>query len=175
MADDPPSTLTAEGARYWLRAAEWHSTNAAFLLSGINPNGFDASEALTDEEESLIESVLGEITHVEGSLALLGWDSWTPMQWIEAARKACLPIPDELAGALPAVKPMDKPMRDVERRTLLTIIAAMARAAKIDTTRHEAAGVTIAKMTDEIGAPVDSGTIARHLKKIPDALETRTK
>jgi hypothetical protein len=98
------------------------------------------------------------------------------MQWIEAARKAVLPIPAELAGALPPVKPpMDKPLREVERRTLLTIIAALARHARIDTDHPEAAGVAIAKMTDEIGAPVDSNTIARHLRKIPDAVEIRTK
>ncbi|EGV28073.1 hypothetical protein ThidrDRAFT_4105 [Thiorhodococcus drewsii AZ1] len=75
----------------------------------------------------------------------------------------------------PSVGQLDKPLREIERRTLLTIIEALAQHAKIDTTHHEAAGTTIAKLTDEIGAHVDSGTIARHLKKIPDAIEARTK
>ncbi|EXJ14860.1 hypothetical protein D779_2066 [Imhoffiella purpurea] len=66
-------------------------------------------------------------------------------------------------------------MREIERRTLLVVIEALARHAKIDTGRHEAAGAIIERLTDEIGAHVDSGTIARHLKKIPDALEARTK
>lgn len=82
---------------------------------------------------------------------------------------------NELKNQSRPVNPLDKPLRDVERRTLLTIIAALAQDAKIDITHYEAAGAVIEKLTDEIGAHVDAGTIARHLKKIPDALEARAK
>ncbi|WP_373508281.1 hypothetical protein [Thiocapsa sp.] len=81
----------------------------------------------------------------------------------------------ELENRSNPVNPIDKPLGEVERRTLLTIIAALAQHAKIETARHEAAGVIIARLTDAIGAHVDAGTIARHLKKIPDAIEARAK
>lgn len=60
------------------------------------------------------------------------------------------------------------------QRTLLTIIAALCSAVKLD---YSARGASqrIKELTETNGTPVDDGTIAAILKKIPDALETRTK
>lgn len=74
-----------------------------------------------------------------------------------------------------ALPPADKALDARERATLLVIIEALAREAKIDTSRHEAAGVTIAALVDQMGARVDDSTIARHLKRIPAALEAKAK
>ena len=69
----------------------------------------------------------------------------------------------------------DKPLGTHERNTLLTIIAALAKSAKIDTKQHGKAAQYIAGLTDELGASVSKRAIEEHLKKIPDALETRLK
>lgn len=68
-----------------------------------------------------------------------------------------------------------KPLATRERDTLLTIIAAMARAAKIDVSQPGKAALSIEAITDELGAHVSKRAIEDHLKKIPDALGTRMK
>lgn len=69
---------------------------------------------------------------------------------------------------------VDRPLHTRQRRTLLTIIAAMCEAAKIDYTER-GASQRIKSNTELIGAPIDDGTIIKLLKEIPDALETRMK
>ena len=69
---------------------------------------------------------------------------------------------------------IDRPLQTRERRTLLTIIAALCQKSKID---YEARGAAqlIKNATYLLGAPIDDGTIDKVIKQIPDALETRTK
>ena len=62
-----------------------------------------------------------------------------------------------------------------ERATLLTIIAALARAADIDILKASKAGDTIEALTVELRARVSARAIEDHLKRIPDALERRGK
>lgn len=62
-----------------------------------------------------------------------------------------------------------------ERDTLLTIIAALAKQAKIDVNAPGKAALTIEGWTTEIEAHVSKRAIEEHLKKIPDALATRLK
>lgn len=69
---------------------------------------------------------------------------------------------------------VDRPLSTRQRRTLLTIIAALCEHSSIDTTGRGAAG-QIAKMTEAIDANVTDETIAKTLAEIPDALETRMK
>jgi len=69
----------------------------------------------------------------------------------------------------------EKPLGTIERKTLLTIIAAIAKPAKINIEAPGKAAVYIEGLTDELGAHVAKRTIEEHLKKIPDALETRMK
>lgn len=68
----------------------------------------------------------------------------------------------------------EKPIASSERYSLLTIIAALCDYSAI---KHQERGaaIQIAKMTDEIGAPVSDDTVRRALAKIPDALESRMK
>lgn len=68
-----------------------------------------------------------------------------------------------------------KPLATRERDTLLTIIAALCKEAKIDIKTPSKAGDLIESLTDSMGAPVARRTIEEHLKKIPNALETRMK
>ena len=68
---------------------------------------------------------------------------------------------------------VEKPISDKERKTLLIIIAALAKEAKLDITKISKTGDLIASMTQLIGAPVGATTIETHLKKINQALENR--
>lgn len=67
----------------------------------------------------------------------------------------------------------EKPVSTRERKTLLTIIAALAKAAKIPVDPPGKAALSIEGLTAEIGARVSKRAIEEHLKKIPDALESR--
>jgi hypothetical protein len=62
-----------------------------------------------------------------------------------------------------------------ERATLLTIVAALAKAAGIDVSKPSKAGGAIEALTTDLGARVSARTIEDHLKDIPDALERRGK
>ena len=62
-----------------------------------------------------------------------------------------------------------------EKDTLLTIIAALAKHAKIDVKEAGKSAQYISGLTEELGASVSKRTIEDHLKKIPDALEVRMK
>lgn len=66
-----------------------------------------------------------------------------------------------------------KPLATRERYTLLTIIAALCKEAKIDIRTPSKAGDLIQSLTDSMAAPVAKRTIEEHLKKIPDALASR--
>lgn len=69
---------------------------------------------------------------------------------------------------------VDKVMTTTERNTLLTIIAALCDYSDIKYQERGAAG-QIAKMTEEVGAPITDDTIRKMLSKISDALESRKK
>ena len=69
----------------------------------------------------------------------------------------------------------DKPLLPKERNTLLVIIAALAKEAKIDLSKPSKAGEAIAHLTELIGAPVDHSTIEQKIKQIYAALERRAK
>lgn len=73
---------------------------------------------------------------------------------------------------------VEKPPGTIERNTLLTIIAVLAKAAKVpldDYSKPGKAAGYIEGLTDEFGAHVSKRAIEDHLKKIPDALGTRMK
>ena len=74
-----------------------------------------------------------------------------------------------------AVQTTEKPLTTKERKTLLTIIAALAKYGKIDIKEYGKSAEFISGLTDEIGANVSKRAIEDHLKKIPDALEIRMK
>jgi predicted ATP-grasp superfamily ATP-dependent carboligase len=71
--------------------------------------------------------------------------------------------------------PLEKTVGQRERTTLLTIIAALAKEAKIDVTTPSAAGVAVEALTEAMNVRVPARTVEEHLKRIPDALERRAK
>ena len=62
-----------------------------------------------------------------------------------------------------------------ERRTLLTIIAALCNDAEYDYTKAAKTAGMIQSMADKMGVSIGETTIEGHLKKIPNALGTRMK
>ena len=67
----------------------------------------------------------------------------------------------------------EKPLGTRERNTLLTIIAVLAKAAKIDIDQTGKAAGFIEGLSDEFGAHVSKRSIENHLKKVTNALTTR--
>lgn len=67
---------------------------------------------------------------------------------------------------------VEKPLSTTERTTLLVIIAALCEHGTIKP-KERGAAMQIAKLTEEIGAPVSDDRVREWLKKIPDALESR--
>ena len=76
---------------------------------------------------------------------------------------------------VPNLKSESKSLVDRERETLLIIIAALAKEAKVDIDKISKAGDLIANMTHLIGVPIGATTIETHLNKIKQALENRAK
>jgi hypothetical protein len=69
----------------------------------------------------------------------------------------------------------DKPLSTRERNTLLVIIAALAKEAKIEISKPSKAAIQIEELTEKMGVRVDHTTIESKIKLIDDALESRAK
>jgi hypothetical protein len=102
--------------------------------------------------------------------------------WFEAIRPALQPpLPDEFPRPKvveerqheSVTPPVGKPMTVRERSSLLSIIAALAKDAKLDLSEPWKAAQSIEAMTVRLGARVAARTILNHLKAIPDALERK--
>jgi hypothetical protein len=68
----------------------------------------------------------------------------------------------------------EKPVERRERNTLLVILAALADMARVDVSKPSAAGAAIESKTAQMGVRVAARTIENHLKRIPEALESRS-
>lgn len=78
--------------------------------------------------------------------------------------------------AIPANAANDeKELGTRERNTLLVIIAALCKEAKIDYSKPSKAAAAIKHQLDLMGVSVGETTIEEHLKKIPGTLESRTR
>ena len=78
-------------------------------------------------------------------------------------------------GDVPAVhRSQNKTALTKRTDTLLTVIVALCKEAKIDPQKPGTASL-LAKLTEDIGAPVNEGTIKPLLDTIPSALAKRTK
>ena len=69
----------------------------------------------------------------------------------------------------------EKPLSRKERNTLLTIIAVLCKEAKLDYTTASKTADLIESTADSMGVSISKTAIRDHLKKIPDALGTRTR
>jgi hypothetical protein len=83
-------------------------------------------------------------------------------------------VRDELSQ--PKKQKTDSPdsLSTKERNTLLVLIAALCKQAKFDW-NAKGVSVSIAKATDEIGAPVTDDTIRNTLKQVDAAIASRSK
>jgi hypothetical protein len=69
---------------------------------------------------------------------------------------------------------VDKPLEKRERTTLLIMIAALARLAKIDIAKPSKAATSIESVTALMGARVAARTIEGHLNRVAEVIEERT-
>jgi hypothetical protein len=69
---------------------------------------------------------------------------------------------------------IERPLARRERSTLLVIIAALAKVARIDVSKASSAATSIESETALMGARVAARTIENHLKRIPEALENKS-
>jgi len=79
----------------------------------------------------------------------------------------------ELAEEKPTPDALDEPLGERERTTLLAIIAALAKKAKIDVSHSSAAAGRIEEMTGRLGVRVAARTAENHLKKVRKLLDER--
>ena len=131
----------------WLTASAVAEDRARFRLAqpaGMHPHSSQSPELDGMRRDAAAKRL--HIAHLE--------------QQLDAARRG--------AGAA------DKRVSTRERRTLLTIIAALCKRAGIDPTTRGAA-MAIASATQELGVPVGDDSIRALLKAIPDAIESRTR
>jgi hypothetical protein len=68
---------------------------------------------------------------------------------------------------------IERPVARRERSTLLVIIAALAKLARIDVSKASSAATSIESQTVLMGTRVAARTIEEHLKRIPEALENK--
>lgn len=72
------------------------------------------------------------------------------------------------------VAPIQKPVGQRERTTLLVIIGALAKLAGIDLSKSSKAAGIIESETVFMGVRVATRTIENHLKLIPEAMENKS-
>jgi hypothetical protein len=77
------------------------------------------------------------------------------------------------ARILETDKPTEKPIQRRERTTLLVMVAALAKLAKIDVTKPSSAATAVESQTTLMGVRVAARTVENHLKRIPEALDSR--
>jgi len=68
----------------------------------------------------------------------------------------------------------ERPVARRERTTLLLIIAALAKLARIDVAKPTSAAVAIESETVRMGTRVAARTIEEHLKRIPEAIDNKS-
>ena len=88
---------------------------------------------------------------------------------LEAFIRQQAPVP------APTADPLNKPLGQRERTTLLTIIAALAKEAKVDVSKPSKSGQIISTLIAAIGYEVAPNTVAGHLRTLRKTLfgETR--
>ena len=95
-------------------------------------------------------------------------------EWAKAMMAEKNDLQDQNASLAARVKETE-PLDTRERNTLLTIIAALCKEAKIPYDKPAKAAGMIQSTAAKMGVSIGETTIESHLKKIPDALATRMK
>lgn len=116
-------------------------------------------------ENGLIHICCGEVFIEMSPLAAKGF--------LEDLAEATGESVDQLTRRNPSGDESAKAMSTKERNTLLVLIAALCKEAKVD---YKQRGISIAikAMTEQIGAPISDDTIRRVFGQIDDALDLKT-
>jgi hypothetical protein len=102
------------------------------------------------------------------------WHTPEPFAMMAASQAAVGEIAAAQVATPEANRSIDaKDLGARERSTLLTIIAALAKALKLDVAQTSKTAASIESLTVYIDARVAARTIENHLKLIPDALERK--
>lgn len=96
-------------------------------------------------------------------------------RWLDAIGLQSKYVFEREAKAQATDELMNMPISTRERNTLLTIIAALCKEAKIPYDKPAKAAGMIQSTAATMGVSIGETTIENHLKKIPDALATRMK
>ena len=138
-----------------------HAVDEIKFLRALKRSGLDVQDAAGQYRSTLAGSEATELERMRAALrdAVLEKDRIKErLKNIESER----------------IARVDRPLTTRERRTLLTIIGALAREAEIDV-RERGTAALICALTDAIGVPITDDTIRRILAEIPDAVEARNK
>jgi len=128
----------------------------------LSLSGIDSSYVFKDNQSIIV-------TDKESN-----WDS--EQNKIERLAKEANPIPLESANRFAEEIDAHKiPLSTRERNTLLSIVAALCKEAKIDYSRPAKAAALVKDLTVGMSLSIGESTIESHLKRIPDALEARMK
>jgi hypothetical protein len=198
MASDYSDNKNGQKNRiyFWLKHEVWSLYEAALLFADINPDSVKLKNDLNKFDFLRLTSLKG-ITYddrkanLDECMVLLNYEntssdiyrclsgkneSDTPQNWIDLAisKQFTISWQEVIEQGVYMSRNIEKPLKDIERNSLLIIIAALAKDAKVDIDKISKAGEYIAGLTDQLGASVSPTTIERHLKKIKNAIESRT-
>jgi hypothetical protein len=198
MASDYSDNKNGQKNRiyFWLKHEVWSLYEAALLFADINPDTVKLKNDLNKFDFLRLTSLKG-ITYddrkanLDECMILLNYEntssdiyrclsgkneSDTPQNWIDLAisKQFTIPWQEVIEQGIYMSRNTEKPLKDIERNSLLIIIAALAKDAKVDIDKISKASEYIAGLTDQLGASVGATTIERHLKKIKNAIESRT-
>lgn len=170
VVDDKNTWLRLNDVAAWLEARN-------IVVGGL----FDA---LREDEKRIFEAATKAGDEARMQIEFLKSDSGPEMplpepddpNWPELMRKRCSKLTAEnavLRGRL--IEISDDTIKTRGRKTLLTLIAALAKAAKFDIHSAGKTAIALEDLTDKFGSGVSKRTIENYLNEIPDALRTRMK
>ncbi len=157
--------LTESRMSWHLKAKEWDSQSASYILRGIDP-WLKECNAASIVTENLCRHVLREIRHIKGRAVEDEWDWWSPRQWIAAAIEAEVEIHPllvevaMLSQPAPAREATEKPEANGEwdrpeeddEPVLLAILDEMRRLAELGLPEKKTACIN--KVLDQLPSPL---------------------
>lgn len=141
-------------------------------------NRFNELRALPEIRLEGLTGVVVERPGIHCRLRAEGAKDSSPLSVLPAGSSVVVRTPAivQFASTLLEPDPLQKPLGESERTTLLVIIAALADKAHIDRSKPYGKGTkVIAGATQDIGAEVSEKTIGNYLALIPDAIAAKSK
>ena len=169
-------TLNKSDIDYWKSKQLWTLIEASCLLSGKLPQKFEDLDLSIETGGQLAriyadlkDSIdLKRIEYKEGRTRALSNRRVIPSDVTHWAKQRGFKIAQPFADLEPPVEA--RPLRTVERDSLLIIIAALCQHAGINP-QDRGASVQIEKITEQFGLAITDDTIRKWVRLIPDAIE----